>query len=175
MYESASHRKFDFRKSRSACTEYVAAKREEYLLITHTFHVPPFFISLNVSRPTVFYLFSCFTSPRFTSIYVLPLWTFQISQHISRSFMFYLSTCFRSLHILSLCVFHFLSCFIFLRVSDSSIFSLSCVFHIPSCFTFQIPSYFIAACFRSPHVLFFDMLLIPPYFICLHVSRIYKF
>jgi hypothetical protein len=129
MYERADYRKFDDRKSSSAFTVHLAAKRDAGLPITRTFHVSPCFNSQHVSKPFVFYLSKCF---RFLHIF---------------------STCFRSLHILSL--LH-VSCPFMFYISDPSIL-YRCMLQIPSCVMFRHvahPSIFqLSACFTSSQVL----------------------
>jgi hypothetical protein len=48
------------------------------------------------------------------------------------------------------------------------------MFLIPLCFISLNVSwpfiFYLSTCFRSPHILFFDMFQIPPYFISLRVS-----
>jgi len=133
--------KVDVRKSRSACTLHVTAKRQAGRLNTCTLHVPPCFISLNVSYPFVSRVQPCFIS----------LHVSHPTFHVQSCFI---STCFTHLifftshHVLLLCTFEMHSCFISLHLSHSTMFYLSARFKsirvlVNSLCMFQVPPRFI--------------------------------
>ena len=115
-----------------------ASKREACRLNTHTFHVPPCFITLNVSHPFMFHVPPCFISLHVSH------------PHVSRPFMFHFYVfhtfiCFTSHHVLPFCTLQIHSCFISLHASNPFAFYLSPCFrslHI-----------YLSACFSSLHVL----------------------
>jgi len=89
----------------STCFTHLICFTSHHVLSLCAFQIQSCFISLHVSRSTMFYL-----SARFKSIRVLSLCVFQVPPR------------------LSLCMLQIPSCFIFLNISDPSIFYFSVCF-----------------------------------------------